>query len=312
MTKNIISGASFGIFGSNQEYSRVVIEGNDSFLSFSSGKLHKPFRIFVDIDDSSLATSLKPVHVFDGLVNTIRFGQFRPNISRVVIDLEKDAPYRIFALAAADNRPYRLIVDVERNAAEAILPSPIEGPIEGSNGSKTVVIDPGHGGRDPGAIGVKGIMEKDVVLSISLFLGQLLNAANYQVFFTRTEDVTVSLPQRVQIINNHNPDLAISVHCNSFSLPSANGIETFYHPTKNSAKPLAEKLQQELIAAFGWTNRGVKTANFHILREPVLNEVVLPEIGFLTNQREGVAMASEENQKKAAEALVKGIHDFLS
>lgn len=300
-----ITGIRFGIFGDKEKYSRIVIEGDNPFSKYQAETLTSPERIFVDIHNATLAIDREPVKVDDGLVERVRVGQNQPQVARVVLDLERGADYGIFTLAKDGNRPYRLVVDVLRQKETIVVPVS-----EIPQVKKLIAIDPGHGGSDPGAIGVNGIQEKDVVLAISLELGKLLSQNGFEVAFTRTKDETVSLAQRVKIIDALKPNLAVSVHCNSFWLPSANGIETFYHPNKPGGEKLAKQIQTELINSFNWTNRGVKQGNYYILRESRLQEIVLPEVGFLSNPTEGKAMDLKDNQVKVAEAIYKGISDF--
>ncbi|MBS4024893.1 MAG: N-acetylmuramoyl-L-alanine amidase [Clostridia bacterium] len=304
MSKINITGIRFGIFGDVEKYSRIVIEGDSQFSQYQAQALANPNRVFIDIPNSILKIS-GPININDGLVKTVRVGQFKPDVVRVVADLVRAANFGVFTLSKDGSRPYRLVLDVLRtNAAK---PSPI---IEVPKPAKLVVIDPGHGGNDPGAIGVHGIQEKHVTLAISLELGSMLAKQGFKVAYTRTKDVSVTLAQRVTQIDQLKPALAVSVHCNSFWLPLANGIETFYHGKKPAGKPLAEQIQGSLIKAFNWTNRGVKTGNFYVLREPRLQEIVMPEVGFLSNPTEGGAMAKKKNQIKAAQAITTGILAF--
>ncbi|MDW7674221.1 MAG: N-acetylmuramoyl-L-alanine amidase [Bacillota bacterium] len=302
-----IKGIRFGIFGNTEKYSRIVVDGNNFFKQYQVQTLTNPDRIFVDIYNSKLDTSQREIPVNDGLVKQIRMAQNRPGVIRVVADLERKANHGVFTLNQAGSYPYRLVLDILRSQEQADRPPMEELPPS----SKLVVIDPGHGGGDPGAIGIDGIQEKEVNLAIALMLRDLLKQKNIEVSLTRTDDRTLSLAERVRHINGLETMAAISIHCNSFNSASANGIETFYHSKKQEAKALATLVQNSLIKAFGWTNRGVKTGNYYMVRETKLKEIVLPEIGFLTNDKEGRAMAKKENRTKAAEALAKGIVEFL-
>jgi N-acetylmuramoyl-L-alanine amidase len=304
MSKINVTGIRFGIFGDQEKYSRIVIEGDSPFSQYQVQALASPERVFVDIPNSVLKMN-GPINIDDGLVKTVRVSQFKPDVVRMVADVVRAANFGVYTLSKDGSRPYRLVLDILRtNVAET--PPIIEEP----KPAKLVVIDPGHGGNDPGAIGVHGIQEKHVNLAIGLELGSMLVKHGFQVAYTRTRDVTVTLVQRVTRIDQLKPALAVSVHCNSFWLPVANGIETFYHGQKPAGKPLAEQINANLIKSFNWTNRGVKTGNFYVLREPRLQEIVLPEVGFLSNPTEGGAMAKKENQVKAAQAILTGILVF--
>ena len=136
----------------------------------------------------------------------------------------------------------------------------------------TVVIDPGHGGSDSGAVGYTGIREKDVAFAVSLRTEELLRRAGAEVIMTRTEDVDVShagssapqeLQARVDVSLAHpEAELFLSVHCNSFTNPDAHGMETYYYPKTDADEHFATLLNEELAAAGGLYNRGVKYAKF--------------------------------------------------
>ncbi len=172
-----------------------------------------------------------------------------------------------------------------------------------------IYIDPGHGGSDPGAIG-NGLQEKDIVLPISLKIGEILKKHNVEVVYSRTTDVYMSLEDRVIKANQANVDIFVSVHINAYSNPAANGIETFSYPgsTKNSDK-LAEAIQNELVnARLFKSNRGTKTENFYVLRETKMT-AALTELGFITNSDDVQVLKTKE--KEIAEAVARGILTYI-
>jgi len=224
----------------------------------------------------------------------------------------------------------------------------------------TVVIDPGHGGRDPGAVG-RRIKEKDVVLSISLKLGELIrqNMPEVNVVFTRTNDTFVELHRRAQISNQNQADLFISIHGNSSRDNRAFGTETFVmglHRTeanlevarKENAAILFEENYQEIYDGYDpnspessiifslfqnaylnqslsmaaliqdqfrentrRTDRGVKQAGFLVLYR-VTAPSVLVEVGFISNSHEEAFLASEDGQKKIAQAIFNAFREYKS
>ncbi|MDX2256442.1 MAG: N-acetylmuramoyl-L-alanine amidase [Pseudanabaenaceae cyanobacterium bins.39] len=129
-----------------------------------------------------------------------------------------------------------------------------------------ILIDPGHGGRDPGAIG-NGIREKDVILPISLHIGQTLQSMGYTVFYTRTNDVEIDLAPRVALAERVRADVFVSVHANSLESRAnrVNGVETFFAHGSNLGRELAGYVQSEIIAATGANNRGIKPAGFYVI-----------------------------------------------
>lgn len=173
-----------------------------------------------------------------------------------------------------------------------------------------VVVDPGHGGEDPGATGPGGTLEKNVNLAIARNLAERLRTAGIQVTLTRTADETVSLTKRAEISNHIRPDLFISIHANSFSHKEVQGTETYYKNESAKATAAAKMVQQELVRALGRPNRGVKTANFYVLRNNVV-PAILTEIAFISNQEEERLLADANFQRRAAEAVYRGIARFF-
>jgi len=172
-----------------------------------------------------------------------------------------------------------------------------------------VCIDPGHGGTDPGAVGKVPftLNEKDVNLSISLLLEKELQAKGHTVFLTRNTDIFVPLGSRASFANQKNVDIFISIHCNSSTSKSAEGIETWIFTDSNAGKNLAEPVQKSLISTFPThRNRGVKEANFQVLRETEM-PAILVECEFISNSTQLQFLSDKDNQKKIAQAIALGI-----
>jgi len=195
----------------------------------------------------------------------------------------------------------------ETNGSNGVTPVKLYG--------ETIVIDPGHGGWDPGAIGPTGLTENEVVMDISNRLYNMLNentAAN--VYMTRYSDIGLSLSRRAEIARNHNADIFISVHNNGFGSPSANGIETYTHNTNalRSTYSLASSVQNRMVSALNLRDRGVKTANFSVLRNTRNMKSILVEIGFITNPHEESLLRQSSYRQKAAQAIYDGILDYYN
>ncbi len=171
-----------------------------------------------------------------------------------------------------------------------------------------ICIDPGHGGRDPGAVGPNGLLEKDIVLLVALRLKHLLKERS-EVVLTRSGDEYVSLGERVRIANIAQADLFVSVHCNSAEINTAHGVETFHHPTSRKGIELAEAIQPELIHYSGLVDRGVKYANFQVLRETIM-PAVLVELAFINNPSEEVLLGDRVFRAKCAVAIAAGIRSY--
>jgi N-acetylmuramoyl-L-alanine amidase len=236
---------------SNPDYTRVSLE-LDRDVTWETHQLGKvgPGRIYIDINRTRLGKSVKDITIGDGLLKGARVGQFKPDVVRVVLDTVNIKDFKVFALS----EPTRLIIDVrgERPAEISRLepsissapeptiepkreepsvaekkPRPIKKP--GISKIRRIVIDPGHGGHDPGAVGPSGLQEKDVVLAVGLKLRDLLkDELGLDVVMTRSTDVFIPLEERTAIANKVNADLFLSVHANAAPNRHAAGIETYY------------------------------------------------------------------------------------
>jgi len=180
--------------------------------------------------------------------------------------------------------------------------------------SQTIVIDPGHGGTDPGAVGYNGLKEKDVVFDVSKKVEALFKETPFKVKMTRTTDVKIELAERVRLADEFDGDVFVSIHANAFN-GSANGTETYYYaaaptnPYTEDSKLLAEKLQNRLLEELQLKNRGVKTANFYVIKYNTM-PAALAELGFIDNENEGKLLALDSFRTKAAKAIYLGILDY--
>lgn len=180
----------------------------------------------------------------------------------------------------------------------------------------SVVIDPGHGGPDPGAIGIGGLRETDVVLDVSLQLARLLQARGVEVVLTRTSDIDVDLPPRVALANSSGADAFISIHANALSMgrPDVNGIEAFFFaggPNRARSQQLADAVQSQMMAiSAGTPDRGVKPARFYVIRRTTM-PAVLVEMGFVTGRIDAARLQDPSYRRRMALALAAGILDYL-
>lgn len=172
-----------------------------------------------------------------------------------------------------------------------------------------VFIDPGHGGKDSGALG-SVYRESDLNLQIAKKVESKLKAKGIEVKMSRNSDVYLELKERADASNAYQPDVFVSIHQNSYTSSSANGIESFYHSDKSYDKPLSDKIQTNLIKNTGASNRGVKSANFGVLRMSI-NPASLVECGFITNPTEHSKLGTADYQDKIAIAIVNGIEQYL-
>lgn len=175
---------------------------------------------------------------------------------------------------------------------------------------KRVCIDPGHGGHDPGAVG-GGVKEKDIALSVAKQIGAYLEVWGYAVMLTREDDTFVSLSGRAAKANSWGADLFISVHCNSAGDESANGVEVYHHErASEAAQDAAELIYTKLVAISDLRTRGIKEADFAVLRETKM-PAVLVELGFVSNPGDLAKLTDSAWQDDAAKAIADGIAEAL-
>jgi len=174
------------------------------------------------------------------------------------------------------------------------------------------VIDPGHGGPDPGAVGIGGIYEKYIVLDISLQVASLLEAQEIQAILTRQTDVDLGLQPRVAIANRARAALFVSIHANAISMdrPEVNGIETFHVAGSVEGERLATGIQQQLLSSTGMRDRGVKRARFYVLVHTAM-PAVLVEVGFVNGQEDAPRLSDPATRTQMAQAILRGILGYL-
>ncbi len=175
-----------------------------------------------------------------------------------------------------------------------------------------VVIDPGHGGPDPGAVGIRGIRETDVVLEVSKIVKNLLSEKGVKVKLTRKNEIDLNLPRRVSFANNADADIFVSVHANASrgKRRDINGLETFYYRGWRG-RLLAKKIQKEIIRVSpGSPDRGVKQGRFYVIKNTRM-PAVLVEIGFLTGRLDARRLEKTKHRKRLAYAIAKGILEYL-
>lgn len=171
-----------------------------------------------------------------------------------------------------------------------------------------VFIDPGHGGKDPGAVG-NNIQEKNIALSVSLKVGEILKQHKVDVVYSRSTDIFIELADRATMANNAKADVFVSIHCNSFTNTTAQGVETFNYPNSSKGSVLAKSIQDALLKDKLYTkNRGVKTANFAVLRRSNMPSALV-EMAFISNKEDSDILKTKQNE--LALAIAKGILSYL-
>jgi N-acetylmuramoyl-L-alanine amidase len=199
-----------------------------------------------------------------------------------------------------------------RSAMRAYAPLPKSSPKSYRRRlSGTVVIDPGHGGKDPGATSVLGFYEKGINLSVALDVARLLEQRGLRVKMTRTDDYYPELEERAAMANRLNADLFVSIHADSFPKSSRRGYTVYIAKAASSSSRRAARAIVRSMSGTGLNSFGVQTANYHVLTG-TRGPAVLVEMGYLTNRREAALLRSSSFQNRLAQAIADGIIDYFN
>jgi N-acetylmuramoyl-L-alanine amidase len=344
------------------DYTRVVVE-LDRPVSIKAdvrrlpadAKASRPERLYLDLEGIWVGRLyLEGLDIGDGLLKGVRIGQNTRSAIRVVLDLEKYERHRVITLT----HPDRLVLDVygPREGGERLhWPSPREGSVEprlpaGMRSIETVVIDAGHGGRDPGAIGVGGLREKDVTLKLSRALEPHLEARGFRVVQTRDSDRHLGLEERTAIAEAARGDIFLSLHLNSAPRRSVHGVETYYldenhdrHSLTVAAREngidradvnplqhvlarlrvsevslhsqrLAKSVQQQIVRGMPKKFRPIE--DLGVKKGPFYvlflssTPAALVEVGFLTNRAEARRLRSQAYIEAVAEQIAVGLERY--
>ncbi|MCI8712229.1 MAG: N-acetylmuramoyl-L-alanine amidase [Ruminococcus sp.] len=180
-----------------------------------------------------------------------------------------------------------------------------------------VVIDSGHGGKDPGKVGVNGVNEADVNLKIAQKLKKILEAQGVTVIMTREDEGSLAgsksedMQKRVSIINEKKPALAVSVHQNSYSSEEVHGAQVFYYTNSAEGGKAARIMQEALLDVDGDNKRKEKANDTYYMLKRTDVPVIIVECGFLSNRAEADLLVTEEYQDWLAEAIAKGILEYM-
>jgi N-acetylmuramoyl-L-alanine amidase len=361
-------------YWSNPTYTRVVIDVEGA-VQYRFGRLSNPDRLYVDLLGAQLDPQLqgRPVAVSDRYVQAVRGAQNQAGVVRVVLDLKTARDFNIFTIAD----PFRLIVDIKGAGNSMAVQSPPpppsprqqaatpeqtrprtdpvvapKQPTVGTDPRWHVVIDAGHGGKDPGAIGPSGLMEKDVVLDIARRLRDLIQQElRGRVTLTRETDTFIPLEARTAIANAKGADLFVSIHANSAERQEANGIETYFldlgsdeqsmrvaarenattvskvsdlqrilrdlqmTSKRNESSLLAGSVQQALVQAPKGGKNGRDLGVKHapfVVLMGAEMPSILVETGFISNPGEERKLADPKHRAQAARAIFEGIKDYLA
>lgn len=227
-----------------------------------------------------------------------------------------DSNCRMFTLPPEEgaNKPYRLIIDISTPA-----PPPAFSFTPGLK-DKVIVLDPGHGGSDAGAIGPGQTMEKTITLAVARDIKSLLEKAGAKVLLTRQEDRDVfcaqaadrdELEARVAVANHAKADLFLSIHANASINPLANGTSTYYFKKTSYDAMLAQNIQRSMVQAGGRRDRSFFPANFYVVKHSEMPAVLI-ELAFISNSAEETLLNDAQFRQKMAHGIVEGIDHFFA
>ncbi len=301
--------------------------------------LENPARLVLDLQNTSLIGSAVEFAVDDPVVRRVRVNQNTPQVARIVLELNEPATLwevtgsggryalTLFEGTYAQAQAKREALEREAREREARQraqelaqaqqrkdPAPDgeprgEGPLAG----RVVMIDPGHGGSDPGAIGPYGTFEKEVNLAIALFLGALLEEAGAVVHYTRAEDAYVSIFERPQMARDAGAEIMVSVHANAYLDDRiARGTETLYNPGNGQNKVLAQYLQTEIVKELQLYDRGLRQRTDLAVLNGSTIPTALVEVAFINHPDEEVLLRAPGFQAAAAQGIFNGIERYFA
>lgn len=312
---------------------------NDNLLNLAMDRyqepaistLGDPFRIVLDFTDTQYAPGSSKTVVNTGWVKEVRWASHGDDY-RVVIECNGEQPYRF---VKTGDTTFSVIVGTAETSQAAGQPedetpaAPVEPEQPPSHQTKPkdqilVMIDAGHGGKDPGAMpkGEDGsylqyngrdVQEKDITLSIALKVRDALAASGVNVQMTRDTDTYLELAEIGEIANQADADLFVSIHCNSYDASGPNGVEVLTYSTEGkdaygiTSDQIAQNILDEYVPATGFYNRGIKDGSWLAVLKRTNMPGVLVETGFLTNPNDLAALLDDGMQTKMAQAIANGI-----
>ena len=312
--------------------------------------LSEPSRFVIDVANAQFAMpgGASGQGPGAGVVRRFRYAPQANGVSRVVLDLE--APASLVRQELGGRRNAAISFDIAANAPFAPAPAPIERPSSRQQGRRKVVIDAGHGGRDPGAIGVAGTREKDVVLNTALMLRDALRPRGFDVALTRDDDTFVELENRVRFAREQHADLFISVHADASPNRETTGasVYTLSDSGANRAQNMMTSQNWDLdlgdtrqglardilvdLAQRETTNRSAqfaqvvipklsqvaplvrnthRSAGFFVLLAPDVPAVLI-ETGFLSNATDERRLADPRARERMAEAMAQAVDAYFA
>ncbi len=297
---------------------QLLIRANQALNASGSLDANRNFRI--TIPNAQVANPL-PQPTLDPSSPIARLQVVQQDARTVVITLQPSFGARFGQVNQLSDQLSALQIFPQATAGSGFPPNnnspsfpnnPANLPIElpTVRGRPVVIIDPGHGGRDPGAVGIDGMQEAEIVLDISQQVTRLLEGQGVQARLTRNQDVEIDLAPRVDQANRANADLFVSIHANAINMsrPDVNGLETYY---LGSGLELANTIHRSILQAIpDMPDRRVRRANFYVLRNTSM-PAVLVETGFVTGAEDARRFQDPAFRSRMAAAIARGILQYL-
>lgn len=307
MNLGIASGMGNGSFGSAQTITRA------DFAVFLARAINPAFRSKQNITFSSNMKSTT-----NGL--NIRTGPSTsyPSVGKIAAGTSVTGAFLVggwMFVKAGNTTGFISMYYLTGSSGSGTVTQPTTPPSTGTDSrlqSQTIIIDPGHGGTDPGAVN-GSLREKDVVLNVGLKVNKLLEQTPFKVKMTRSTDTFIKLTDRSTFAKNNKGNVFVSIHVNSVNSSSTSGTETFYYaagnPHVSDSKLLSSKIQARMLEAWNLKDRGIKKGNLSVLRENNM-PAALAELGFISNSSDAAKMTNEAALSKMSIAIYNGILDY--
>jgi len=296
---------------------QLLIEANQP-INYQTNLDRASGNFNLTVANANISPNLqRPTLAANSPIERIRLSQVGNSVE---IGIKTLAGWKVNEAQRQNNQQIKLQVGINRisqvpNNNPIPLPNSIPtAPSPQNTGDRrrgVIFVDAGHGGRDPGAV-ANGIQEKDVVLPISLLLGQTLQGMGFTVYYTRTNDVEIDLEPRVAAAERINADVFVSVHANAIGANNSNvnGIETYHSRNSTTGRELASYVHSQIISATGANDRSVRGAGFYVIARTSM-PAILVETGFVTNPTEARNLSNPSYQKQMADAIARGIDQFM-
>ena len=295
-------------------YLHIEINTNREVKNFSiQENPNNKYQLIFNIEDAQISNISRQEKLDGNIAKKVFLQEKKDTVQgKIYLQEEINNNYKIYSLGKKG-----IAIDI----FNSIVNTPVASDVALSNvKNKIITIDPGHGGSDSGAVGPNGYTEKEGAFAISQKVASILNQSGAKVVMTRDSDVDVygpnasarnELQARVDVGNNANSDVFVSIHCNAFVNPAANGTQTFYYGSSYQGQRLAQSIQEKMIEANGLRDRGISTCNFYVVKHSYMPAVLI-ETAFITNYDEEALLSDDEWQTTMAKAIAEGINEYFS